>query len=446
MTRAGFSLKARLTVLVLLAVGLVWAGTVVQTWRDARAEIDALFDAHLAQAASLLIAQPVEELEEIDTEHAPPLHRYAHKVAFQLWEGGKRLRLHSANAPNEPLGTSEPGFSDREIGGRRWRVFSIWDAEGEMLVHVGELAEVRAELAGEMMRALLKPLVFALPLLGALIWWAVRGGMRPLDSIADQVSRRAPDRLEPIEAGRVPGELRPLVERLNNLFGLVARSLENERRFTADAAHELRTPLAAIRAQAQVAFGAAEESERHATLQKVIAGCDRAARLVEQLLTLARLDAPLTDQFEPVALHALAAEVIAELAPAAVARRADISLEGAPEIPVAGVAGLLRIMLRNLIDNALRYTPEGGSVAVCVTRESGGVKLAVSDTGPGIPQAERLRVMDRFYRIAGSGQEGSGLGLSIVARIVQIHGAAIAIDTPVSGTGSVVTVTFPPAG
>jgi two-component system sensor histidine kinase QseC len=443
MAGRSLSLRARLTTLVLLAAGLVWAGALVQTYRHARGEIDEVFDAHLAQAASLLIAQAGDELEEIDIEHAPALHRYSHKVAFQVWENGTRLRLHSANAPDQALGTAESGFSDRTIDARRWRVFSSWDASGELLIHVGEQADVRDALAGEMVEAFLMPLIVALPLLGLLVWWAVRGGMRPLDSMAEQIARRAPDRLEPLDAGGAPAELRPLLERLNSLFAQVARSLENERRFTADAAHELRTPLAAIRAQAQVALGVADENERRAVLRKVIEGCDRTARLMEQLLTLARLDAPVVPAAESVALRSLAAQTLAELAPRALARQIDIGLEDGPQATIRGNPGLLQVLLRNLVDNAIRYTPAGGRVGVSVTIAADAVRLAVSDTGPGIPEGERVRVTDRFYRIAGGDAEGSGLGLSIVARIVELHGAALTISRGLTGTGTTVEIMFP---
>lgn len=442
MTESALSLKARLTILVLFAVVAVWTVATVLTYRDARHEIDELLDAHLEQAASLLIAQTGEELEEIDTEHVPSRHPFAAKVAFQVWERGARLKLHSLNAPDEPLGSGEPGFSEREIGGRRWRVFSGWDVEREMLVQVGELMEMREAIAREMLQATLKPLLFALPLLGLLVWFAVRGGMRPLDSIAEQVARRAPDYLEPVEITGVPAELAPLLDRLNKLLATVARSLENERRFTADAAHELRTPLAAIRAQAQVALGAADERERRAVLHKVIAGCDRTARLMEQLLTLARLDAPSSLQSQGVALRALAAQTIAELVPDALARHVDVALAAGPETTIQGNSGLLQILLRNLIDNAVGYTPEGGSVTVTVTPSPDGTRLAVTDTGPGIPDEERMRVTDRFYRIAGSGREGSGLGLSIVARIVQLHGATLAINEGPAGAGTQVEIAF----
>ena len=437
------SLKARLTGLVVTVVVAAWAGAAWFTYREARHEIDELLDAHLAQSVALLVAQAGDEMEEFDTEHVELGRSFSNAVAFQVWEHGRRLALHSANAPDTPLGGPDTGFSEREIDGRRWRVFSAWDSEHEHLVHVGERVEARGEISEEMLEALLTPLLLAVPLLGLLVWLAVRSGVRPLDRVADEVGRREPGRLDPLDTTDVPTELKPLLHRINSLFDEVTRSIEHERRFTADAAHELRTPLAAIRAQAQVALGVADPAEREAVLRKVMAGCDRTARLMEQLLTLARLDTAPGVPRERVVLSQLAAAAIAEAAPGAVSRRIDVSLdEGAPA-GIVGYPALLQVLLRNLVDNAIRYTPDGGQVQVRVVRSASGVELAVLDTGDGIPEAERGRVLERFYRVAGARADGSGLGLSIVARVAAVHGASVTVGTGLRGRGTGVSVTFP---
>lgn len=440
-----FSLRWRLIALALGAVALVWVATALLTYHDARKEMNKVLDGHLAQAAALLIVQTSHELEEIDTEHAPTLHRHAQSVAFQLWEKGRTLRLHSRNAPQAPLATVSEGFSDREVEGTRWRVFSTWDAERDFLVHVGERQKARDELAEELAEGMLKPLFLALPLLGLLLWFAVRRGLKPLEGVTVQVADRAPDNLAPLLAGGVPIEVVPLVERLNALFARVARQLDQERRFTADAAHELRTPLAATRAQAQVARAAGEAAERDRALDAVVAGCDRGAHLVDQLLTLAYLDAGTAPVPGSVNLRELAEEVLAELAPLALEKAIDLELEAADEMAVRGNRGWLGILLRNLVDNAVRYTPSKGRVRVRVGSESGRPTLSVSDTGPGIPEQERARVRERFYRVLGSGEPGSGLGLSIVDRIAQIHGARLRLESGDGGVGLRVVVGFPPA-
>ncbi len=437
------SLRARLLVLVLAAVVVAFALATAGAYLETRHEVDALLDAHLEQSLALLVAQAGEDLEEYDTEHAGEGVAVSNAVAFQIWDRGSRLALHSANAPDTPLGDTRTGFSDRVIGGIGWRVYTSWDHEGEYLIHVGERVDARQEILEDLVGAVLAPLLVALPVLGLLVWLAVSRGVRPVARVADEVQQRDSERLDPLDLSGVPGELVPLVERLNTLFARVTRSLDHERRFTADAAHELRTPLAAIRAQAQVALGATDADARAAVLQKVIAGCDRAARLVEQLLTLARLDGVPGAPPDTVDLSRLAAEVVAEAAPAALARSIDIGLDAAPDASVRGHAALLRVLIRNLVDNAVRYSPGEGDVRVEIHRQDGRIVLRVLDSGDGIPPEDRARVLERFYRGAGARSEGSGLGLSIVTRVAEVHGAAVTIGEGLKGRGTGVAVAFP---
>jgi two-component system sensor histidine kinase QseC len=438
------SLKGRLLALALGATALVWTGTVAVTWIDARHEIDEVLDAHLAQAATLLIVQLSEEIREVETEHAPLLDEGARRVAFQIWEEGERLRVHSANAPDVPLGTRQLGFSDRTIDGKGWRVFTAWDASGENLIHVGERSELRARLAGRMIAAVLAPLLAALPLLAVLLWIAVRRGLRPLEGLADEVGRRDADNLSALDAGRAPREVVPLIERLNRLFVRIGRSLERERRFTSDAAHELRTPVAAIKAQAQVAQMAASAPPREHALAQVVAAADRAGRLVEQLLTLARLDTAGGAAFRDCGLGSLAREVIAEQVPAALARNVVLELAEPAEAAVRGIPELLQALLRNLVDNAIRHGATRARVEIASSPER--VTLAVVDDGPGIPEAERAKVLERFYRLAAAGEGGSGLGLSIVQRVAEIHGATLALSGGDGRKGLRVEVRFPRPG
>jgi two-component system sensor histidine kinase QseC len=437
------SLKARLLALALAATIAVWVATMVFTWIDAREEIDELLDAHLAQAASLLIAQTADEIEEIDTEHAPLLHQDARRVAFQLWENGEHLRLHSANAPQAPLGTSREGFSDRVIDGKAWRVFTAWDGSHENLVHVGERADVRRELAQQLVLGLLRPLLVAMPVLALVLWVAVSRGLRPLATLTREVAKREPDNLAPIETGRAPREVVPLIDQLNRLFGRIVDSLERERRFTADAAHELRTPVAAIKAQAQVAKMAGSEETRNHAIDQVLIGAERAGRLVEQLLTLARLDSTAHSLLQPTDLRKLAVEVVADLAPSALDKRVSLELAEGNASTVLAIPALLEVMLRNLIDNAIRHGPAGSVVVVRVAQHGEGAMLSVTDNGPGILAEQRENVFQRFYRLPEAGEGGSGLGLSIVRQIAEIHGAQVTLGEPPTGTGLEVAVHFP---
>ncbi|HEX5337692.1 MAG TPA: ATP-binding protein [Gallionella sp.] len=436
------SLKQRLLALALSMVVVVWIGATAFTYFDARDEFDEILDAHLAQSAALLVVQSSQDFDELETEHAPLLHKYSRRVAFQVWEEGRVLRLHSANAPAQALADREEGFSDSVIEGKRWRVFSTWDDARKNLIHVAERTEVRDELARDIAGNLLTPLLFSLPLLALLLWVAVGRGLRPLVKLTGEVERREPDNLAPLDAEAVPREVAPLIERLNRLFVRIDASLQKERRFTADAAHELRTPVAGIKAQAQVARAASNDAERTHALDNAILGCDRAAHLIDQLLTLARIDTLGEEATEACRLRELAAEVIAAIAPTALGQGVRLELTEGEEVAVRGNPVLLRILLRNLIDNAVRHTQSGTSVQIAVANELGAASLSVSDNGPGIPEAERAKVAERFYRPLGTRASGSGLGLSIVKRIAEIHAATLQIAPLSDGQGLRVLVHF----
>ena len=438
--RGHTSLKRRLLVLALTTVAAVWVVASAFVYFDAREEFDEVLDAHLAQDAALLAAQASHELDELETDHTPLLHKYARRVAFQIWEGGKLLRLHSANAPQHHLADSEKGFSDSVIDGKRWRVFSAWDESGEFLIQVAERADVRDELAQDIVGNLLEPLLFALPVLALLLWIAVVRGMQPLGRLASEVERRDVETLTPLDTAAAPREVLPLIERLNRLFARIDSTFQRERRFTADAAHELRTPMAGIKAQVQVARNATAEAERIHALDNAIRGCDRATHLIGQLLTLARVDAPNADVAGSCRLREIAAGEIAAIAPVALGRDVRIELTAGDEFLVRGNAELLRILMRNLIENAVRHSPSGTIVHVGVVRDAGSARLSVCDDGPGIPQQEMSRVLERFYRPADTQGEGSGLGLSIVKRIAEVHGATLQLVAADGGHGLCVTV------
>jgi two-component system sensor histidine kinase QseC len=430
-------------VLVLAAVALSWVVTSIVSYVDARHELDELLDAHLAQSASLLVAQIGHESDEIDVEHSPQLHPYSRRVAFQFWENGTVLRLHSADAPNSRLSSNNGGFSDSDIDGIRWRVFSGWDADRRYLVQIGERRAARDEIVAKIAKNLLWPMVIALPALGVLVWLGINRAMSPLRILNRQVEHRAPDNLAALDAPGAPAEVAPIVASLNRLFDRVRSSMENERRFTADAAHELRTPLAALRAQAQVARSASGDAERNRALDNVIAGCDRAAHLVDQLLTLARLDPEsFRAEREPCDLGELARLAVADVVADALAKSIDIELVREDSVAIAGDARLLRILLRNLLDNAVRYSASKTSVRVRVGRANGGAFVSVADEGPGVAKAERERLGQRFHRILGTQAPGTGLGLSIVRRIAEVHDATIAFDEAAPGIGLSVTATF----
>lgn len=440
--RSHGSLKHRLLLLALSTVLVVWIGATAFTYFDARDELDDVLDVYLEQTAALLVVQASHDVEDIDVEHVPQLSKLGRKIVFQVWEGKAGLRLHSLNAPSMPLADQDPGFSDSVADGHRWRVFTTWDDYGRYRIHVAERTDVRDELARDIAGNLLKPLWLSLPLLAILLWIAVTRGLHPLVKLTSEVAQREPDNLAPLNTGPAPREVLPLIERLNALFVRIDTFMQKERRFTADAAHELRTPIAGIKAQAQVARAATSETEREHALDNAILGCDRAAHLIDQLLTLARIDTLGDEIAEPCQLRSIAADVIATIAPTALSQSVHIELTEGSNVQVRGNPALLRILLRNLIDNAVRHTQKGTTVLVKAGQKQGQNFLSVTDNGPGIPKEELERVSERFYRPAGTSASGSGLGLSIVKRIAEIHDASLQLESAGNRTGLSVTVIF----
>jgi two-component system sensor histidine kinase QseC len=434
--------------LVLLAAA--WALLAVLSYRSARHEVEELFDAELAQSARVLLGLIVHELEEGEnpSEAHPDIigsragYDYEEKIAFQVWQG-EHLLFRSRNAPSDRF-ASTPGYGDREIGGQWWRVFELNDDTHNARIQVGQRHDVRDELAYEIVGNLLWPLVLLLPLAALLIWTGVGRGLVPLRRLAAEIARRSPQQLDPVNADDAPQEVRPLADSLNRLLARLGEALESERRFTANAAHELRTPLAALKTQAQVALRAAADADRRQALTQIVRGVDRATHLVTQLLTLARLDPHAAAAgHTAVDIATVAATVVAELAPQALERGVEIGLTDGSGGSVRGDVAALEILIRNLVDNAIRYTPDGGHVDVAVARTGGATTLTVTDSGPGIPPEERARVFGRFYRLPGSSAPGCGLGLSIANRIAELHGARIELADGPGGRGLTVGVQFP---
>jgi len=438
------SLQGRLMALMLCVVVVVWLATAVLTWMDARHELDELLDSHLAQAASLLVVQQTQEIEDDDRSvDAPTLHRYAPKVAFQVFHEN-RLTLRSANAPTAPMVELQKrfraGFKTVQIGGTAWRVFGTHGAERDVQVYVGEQINSRNDILWAVLRSTLWPMALALPLLAAALWWAVYRGVAPMRKLGHALAERRPQALHTVTVDDAPLEMAPMIAALNGLFERIATLLESERRFTADAAHELRTPIAAIRAQAQVALGEADDALRRQALHNTLEGCDRATRLVEQLLTLSRLEAAAMPTAAPVDLSALSRRVVAELAPRAIGKNQTLALEATQPCSLAGNETLLAVLVRNLVDNAVRYSPPSARVKVSVQCQAGRVAFSVEDSGPGMAEADCQRLGERFFRVTGSDESGSGLGWSIVRRIACVHGLDLQVGHSVELGGFAVRV------
>lgn len=443
------SLQTRLLVLLLGLVTLVWLAAAVLTWFNARHELDELLDGHLAQAAALLVAQQntVEDEGMID---APSLHKYAPRVVFQVFHEDK-LVMRSANAELQAMSSTTRGFSTVRLHHDKWRVFATQGAQNDVQVFVGEKIASRSAILWAVMQSVLLPLLINLPLLALAGWWAVRQGLAPLRKLSLQLSQRQPQALEPVVLTAMPSEMRPMVDSLNGLFERIEVMVASERRFTADAAHELRTPIAGIRAQVQVALGAGtDDAQRQHALQATLAGCDRATRLVEQLLTLARLETAPTASAPTSAtaldLSAVARRVAADLAPMALTRHQTLTLDAPAPCTIVGNDLLIGVLVRNLIDNAIHYSPEGACIQVNVALDATHVVLQVQDSGPGMTEPEMARLGERFFRVLGHAHPGSGLGWSIVKRIAAVSGAQVQVSRSEPLGGLAVSVRWPGQG
>jgi len=441
------SLQGRLLVLLLGLVVSVWLATAATTWFDARHELDELLDSHLAQAAAILVMQQAHEAGEDDHEvDSPTLHRYAPKVAFQVFHEG-RLALRSANAPASRMISTgeriESGFQTVAFDGNAWRVFATHGAERDVQVFVGERMTSRTAIMWAVLRSTLWPMAVALPLLALAVWWSVNRSVEPLRRLGRSLAERDAYSLQPAVIKGAPLEMTPMIDALNGLFQRIADLMESERRFTADAAHELRTPIAAIRAQAQVALGEVDAELRRHALHATLEGCDRATRLVAQLLTLSRLEAGAEGAAVDVDLSELVRRVVADEAPQGLRKQQAIEVDSAVQCRVKGDATLLAVLTRNLVDNALRYSPARATVRITVQTGEAVVRLRVEDSGPGISDADMQRLGERFFRVLGSGEGGSGLGWSIVRRIAAAHGASIQVGSSPALGGLCTDVVWP---
>jgi two-component system sensor histidine kinase QseC len=434
------SLRRRLMLAVYISVLLLWLLTGWLSYTRARHEAEELMDGHLAQAAHMLLAIVTDndaQIEDLAARLAGvrgSANIYEPALEFQIGTADGSLLARSGDAPQLPI-RGVAGYIDILRGEESWRLLNLSSADGQYRVQVSQAIGLRDRAALEVAGQTILPLALLLPALMLFIYVSIRRGLRPLDNIARAVSARTPDNLGPLVDVTVPAEVRPLVTELNTLFDRVAGVLDNERRFTADAAHELRTPLAALKVQAQVALLSSQAPMRQKALQQILSGVDRADRLVEQLLRLARLDPQ--QQLEhaaPVDLAPIVREVADTTAASHSAAAAGVQLDLPPgACTLRGDAELLRMAVRNLLDNALRYAGPHGEVRVVVERNEGRLDLWVLDSGPGVPQAELAQIAQRFYRGRDHLEEGSGLGLAIVQRIAELHGAQLRLANRPTG-------------
>jgi two-component system, OmpR family, sensor histidine kinase QseC len=365
-------------------------------------------------------------------------------IEFQVWNDQKQLVLRSPGAPFQAFTDGIPGLSNVNINDQAWRVYTLVDENTHYTLMIAEHVNYRQALENRLTQDSIYIMLLSYPFLALLIWFIVGKALHILKKVTQEVSHRAPSYLESFDLSGVPAEIVPLVEALNHLFGRLRDAFEREKRFTGDAAHELKTPLAAISAQAQAGLRANHADNRE-TLTKILEGVNRSNHIIQQLLTLSRMvpEASTQDMCN-VRLSREVADTAAMLAPDAIQKNIELEfLSPDSTATVSGNVTAIGILIRNLIDNAIRYTPRNGWVNIDIKESPTDVTLIVTDSGPGIPPELRGRVFERFYRIVGNKSPGSGLGLGIVQQIAKLHGAEVLLLTPESGTGLEVQVKFP---
>jgi two-component system, OmpR family, sensor kinase len=432
------SLRTSLLVWLLGGVLLVGVAGGFVVYRNALAEADGFFDYHLKETALFLRDQPVEYFPT----PIPPSD-IAYDFVVQIWTiDGRRIYIGPEQAVLPPNSTAL-GYSTVNSSVGQWRVYGA--VSPTKVVQVAQPMSVRRREAAQLALRTLEPFGLLVPLLGLLVWFAVGHALQPLQRLAKAVKARRVNELEPLSDARLPEEVRPLVGSLNDLLGRLTAALERERAFMADAAHELRTPLTALHLQLGALARAGTEGERTEAMGKLSEGVQRAIRLVEQMLALARQEPRAEPVRAQIALDELAREVVAELVPLADARRIDLGMSEAQSVFVCGERDAVATLIRNLVDNAVRYTSAGGRVDVSVERSAAQALIRVIDNGAGIAREERERVFDRFYRKPGTRSPGSGLGLAIVKAIATAHGATVELGEGEAGRGLAVTVSFPAA-
>ncbi len=432
--------------ILLRVLGLLLIGSLILSavsYGDATHEIEELFDAQLGQSARVL--QGLLRLPEAQIDHQqlaavlnesagrqPTLaHRYESKLAYQVRDADGRIIARSFNVPSIGEDNWLPGFATLGQGEDQWRRYVLEDSEQQMAIWVGERADVRGELVNKIVRSTLIPDLVGIPLMLLLVWLAIGSGLKPLERMARLIRQRDPDSLQPMLVSDLPAELEPMEAALNRMLDQVGQLLAREQRFIADAAHELRTPLAILQIHAENARAASDPAERDAALAHLLSATERATRLVSQMLTLARLTDEQQLQRQPIALQQTCRNELAQLLPLALKRHQDLQFDIDPALPetLNMEPGSLGMLLQNLLGNAIQHCPDNGIIKLHLQREHAqpsSLLLSIENSGEPVPGAKRERLLERFY--TGSNHPGAGLGLSIVQRVVERHHGNIELN------------------
>ncbi|MBU2713566.1 ATP-binding protein [Zooshikella harenae] len=436
-------------------LGLVLFSTLISliiSYRNSHHEIEELFDAQLAEQARILLPvvehfyaqqqalssetsgnnKPAAETLPFinkafgETSHRivnePIGHRYEKKIAFQFLTNQGGLLLHSASAPEQPFLEPQSGYINVHYQKHQWRCFLLQNPQTQRWLLVAERDDVRGELIEEIVEQGITPMVLLIPLLCFLLWQVLHRGLAPLQHLAEVIASRSPNNLEPVQGILRRREIQPIILALNQLFQRLQQALDREKQFTSEAAHELRTPLAVLGLYAQNALQAKDTNTRENALHKLILGIDRCSRLVQQLLTQARVDNVQQLTFEAVSLNKLIRETIAERMPLALAKQQQVVFNDHHQsVMIKGQSTWLSILVSNLLDNAIHYSPVATDIGVELVALNETIVLKVQDSGPGVTEEDLEKLTTRFYRGNASGASGAGLGLAIVERVVALH-------------------------
>lgn len=442
------SLRGRLFVILVAATGLIWLCATAWIFLQTRSEVEHVLDTRLQEAARMVSSLAING--DVVSSGTPefssaliPDAGYERQLSCQIWSLDGRLVARSSGAPDGSLGNQRDGFSDQQVGGEPWRVYAVSDLKKGIRVLVGDRLGLRERLVSDLIRGLLWPTLIIVPLLGLLIWTSLGRGLRPLQLMAAELKGRSLDDMKPIDAMHTPPELLPLANSLNSLFARVEAARQLEREITAFAAHELRTPLAGLKTQAQVAIATNDPAAREIALRHIVVSVDRTSRLVRQLLAMARLDAQSGVELkDAVNLGKLLDEIAGPDSTAACSVRVVLN-PSLYDISLVTNRDLLTIALRNLHENALQHMPNVGAVKWSASINNAFATITVEDEGPGIPENELPLVTNRFFRGRHKSPSGSGLGLAIVQLALEKVGAALTLDNRCDRAGLRATLSFP---
>ena len=454
-----FSIRKRLLLGIFLSMIMILGGMGLAAHFVTEHESEEIFSARLATSARVLEVLAAKQLEhatinnpiiielpdELEHQHSSTEeisgHPYESKISFQIWHSNGKLLAKSATAPDKPLSPLSEGFSKNLIGDDLWQVFNL--KSGDVWVMVAEMDAVRGEMAGDLGVAIMTPLIIGSLILLIVINLIAYRSLQPLQFLANVIAARDPQSIKPIKLSKTPLELKPVIDELNHLLDRVQKAFKREQQFIDAAAHEIRTPIAALQLHIENAVKAKSDADRDQSLQEALNGLRRTTRLTEQLLTMSRVSgATDKEQLQTLSLDGICKEVVKNTKPLITQRGQTIELHVAEDCLIHGEQHKIERVIQNLIDNASQYGAAQGLIAVSLDKAADTVRLNVSNDGDTIPQSEKIKVFDPYYRILGSKSFGSGLGLAIVKEIVQQHKGSIRIEDKSAGNGVQVIIEF----